>query len=346
MVGLIPRLVIDEEEVSKIIHDAVCSEENNNGDSSDGGSKDHGDGDQDSINVADFNAIPSMLQQISLPGFIADPKKVVEKIQQIIKDLPENLRTAPNVIKEAAMELPAHTSEIAGNIPSSLADIPTTIITWTSGAEDVITTSITTTVNVIKDLPHRATFQWRQLIWVLVIMILSPLLGEVVFFLPMSSVDDGPEENRTFVYGIMTLYQLFMILPWVETCNFAMSEVNIQVSARLFALTVGLTIAKIIDVILTKGILTYQPIFPIPFSILVTGTLGTLPAVPILYLMTPEPNRKLGNFCLMFTMLIAYWIALCVVIGWAIGIQRLHGSLLQYLGTFVDQSAASQTQSQ
>lgn len=342
MVGIIPRLIIDVDEVPKLIHDdediKKCEGDGNDDgdddDNYDDGGNEKNDSNAAAANTTTTNLLPSILQQIYLPGFIADPKKVVEKLQQIIVDLPENLRTAPNVIKQIAIELPAHASEIAGNLPSTLSGLHTTIISWGSTAEGVITTSIVTTVNVIKDLPHRATFRWRQLMWVLIIMILCPLLGEVVFFLPMNPVDDGPEENRIFIYGIMTLYQLFMIVPWIETCNFAMPEAKIPVRARIFALTVGLLIAKVIDVILTKGVFIYEPIFPIPFSIFVTGTLGTLPAVPIMYLMTPKPDRERGNFCLMFTHLLAYWVSLMAVIGWAIGIQRLQGNPLQYLVLF------------
>ena len=333
MVGIIPRLIIDVDEVPKLIHDGEDIKKHRGDVDGDDDNNDNENNDSDAT-ANTTTLLPSILQQISLPGFIADPKKVVEKLQQIIVDLPENLRTVPNVIKQIAIELPAHASEIAGNLPSTLSELHTTIISWGSSAEGVITASIVTTVNVIKDLPHRATFRWRQLMWVLIIMILCPLLGEVVFFLPMNPVDDGPEENRIFIYGIMTLYQLFMIVPWIETCNFAMPEAKIPVRARMLALTVGLIIAKVIDVILTKGIFIYEPIFPIPFSIFVTGTLGTLPAVPIMYLMTPKPDRERGNFCLMFTHLLAYWVSLTAVIGWAIGIQRLQGNPLQYLVLF------------
>ena len=259
VLGLIPRLVLDEDEVSKIIHDACDNESEANCNETKTNIDEHNRNDGDE----DFGSVETV----------------------------------------------------------SAASIPQTV-------------SISNVLNIVKDLPHRATFQWRHLLGVLAVMVLCPLLGEVVFFLPMNPVDHGPDENQVFIYGIMTLYQLFMQLPWVETCNFAMPQVNIPIRARMVALLVGLAIAKLIDLILTTGILTHDPVFPIPFSILVTGTLGTLPTVPILYLMTPRADRELGNFGLMFTLLVAYWIALLVVIGWAIGIQRLQGKSLQYLVLF------------
>lgn len=258
--------------------------------------------------------------------FDADvPKRIAEKLTRIFTDLPENLRTAPNAMKQLALEIPAHASEIAENFPSTLPELHSTIITLGTSAEDILTTTITTGGNFIKDLPHRATFEWKHLMGILTIMTLSPLLGELVFFFPMNPVDDGPEANRTFIYGIMTLYQALMMLPWIETCNFAMPNVEIPVRARIVALLAGLSIAKVIDVSLTEGMFTDEPIFPIPFSILITGMLGLLPAVPIMYRMTPQSQRKKGNFFLMSVNLLAYWVALLVVIGWAIGIQRLQG---------------------
>lgn len=268
MVGLIPRLVLNEGEVSKIIHDAFDATAEIDGNESIKHAREHDD----------------------------DESQMDESYNDgILKTRSTESRTA------------------------------------TYDEKNVILTSISNTVNTIKDLPHRATFRWRHLLFILAVMILCPLLGEVVFVLPMNSVDDGPNDNRVFIYGIMTLYQLFMQLPWVETCNFAMPQVNLPIRARLVALVVGLTIAKVVDLILTTGVVTYAPVFPIPFSILVTGSLGTLPVVPILYFMTTNINRKKGNFGLAFLLLVAYWIVLLVVIGWAIGIQRLQGNPLQYL---------------
>lgn len=263
MVGLIPRLVLDEGEVSKIIHDTF-----------------------DEIEI--------------IPNESFERRDDESQIEESYDD---------GFLKTPNIESPA----------------------TACNDKNTIVTSISVVVNLVKDLPHRATFRWRHLLGILAVMILCPLLGEVVFILPMNSVDDGPNENRIFIYGIMALYQLFMQLPWVETCNFAMQQVNLSIRARLVALVVGLTIAKVIDLILTTGALTYAPVFPIPFSILVTGSLGTLPAIPILYFMTTRTNRNKGNFGLAFLLLVTYWIALLVVIGWAIGIQRLQGKALQYL---------------
>ena len=334
MLVLIPRLVLDEDEVSKIIHDAFdegeadCNE-------SEPDTEEHNESRRDGVlRRIDTKQQGSIIQKKYLSIFDSDEKKSVDKIRKIITRLRENVRAAPNGITHKVHGLPGLEDGFVTSTPFLLAELKSTIIVSALNGKKMIIAFVSKNVNMIKDLPHRATFQWRHLLGVLVVMILCPLLGEVVFFLPMNSVDKGPDENKVFIYGIMTLYQFFMQLPWVETCNFAMPQVDLPIRARLVALVVGLMIAKLIDLILTKGIFTYEPVFPIPFSILVTGALGTLPAVPILYCMTIRTKRKLGNFGLMFMLLVAYWIALLVVIGWAIGIQRLQGKSLQYLVLF------------
>jgi len=322
MVNLIPRLVLDQNEVSKIIDDH-CDSNRTSGDREsirNGGEYERNDNDETSGRTV----------AKSLPL----NNNVNNKARQIIVSLTECLRKDKKITTQVISEHPAGLSWFVGKIPFISTKFHAAIITSTLNCKNAITTSVPNRENAIQGLPHHATFQWRYLLCVLIVMILCPLVGEVVFFLPMNPVDQGPDQNKVFIYGIMTLYQLFMLLPWVETCNFAMPQVNIPIYARLVALFVGLTIAKLIDLVLTVGIFTYEPVFPIPFSILITGTLGTLPAVPILYIMTPQTERELGNFTLMFTLLIAYWAALLVVVGWAIGIQRLQGTSLQYLILF------------
>ena len=321
MVGLIPRLVLDETEVSKIIHDAFDEIKVDNNELKEGTVLENNES-----HIAGYlrgTDTAFSTPNVRFPIFAGDCRELGEKI-----------RAAASAISRIILETPSREGGFMGSLLSILAELRATIITWTSNGKNMIKTSILNAVNTIKDLPHRATFQWRHLLRVLAVMILCPLLGEVVFFLPMNPVNYGPDENQVFIYGIMTLYQFFMQLPWVETCNFAMPQVNLPIRARMVALIVGLAVAKLVDLILSIGIFTYEPVFPIPFSILVTGTLGTLPAVPILYFMTPRTTRRLGNFSLMFMLLVAYWISLLVVIGWAIGIQRLQGRSLQYLVLF------------
>ncbi len=327
MVNLIPRLILDEDEVSKIIHDAF-DEIKDDSDESEAGAEEHDECQKDGVlRKSDKKSWGSLFRKIHLPTFSSQQKTPFGRIQKIISGLLESCRAASNVVTQNGQGQSQLSDSFVESTPFLLAEF----ISWTFKRKKAVIAFLSTTVNMIKDLPHRATFQWRYLLGVLAVMILCPLIGEVVFFLPMNSVNTGPSENQVFIYGIMTLYQLFLQLPWVETCNFAMPQASLPIRARLGALLVGLIIAKVIDLILTIGIFSYEPVFPIPFSILVTGTLGTLPAVPILYSMTPRKKRELGNFGLMFMLLVAYWLALLVVIGWAIGIQRLQGKPLQYL---------------
>ena len=336
MVGLIPRLVLDEDEVSKIIHDAYNDEHKSNYERTKSNNSERSEkGEDDGMNKTTGESILlSIIQKSSLPRLNTNPENCTDKVRNIMVTLRRWLRAAPNNTIQLFMDLPDQASNIMGSMLLLPKKVRNSIATGAVNCKNTLMNSISRMANSIKDLPHRATFQWRHLLLVLTIMILCPLLGEVVFFFPMNPVDNGPSENHVFIYGIMTFYQLGWQVPWLETCNFAMPQVDIPVRARIFALIAGLAMAKMIDLVLTLGIFTYEPIFPIPFSIIVTGTAGVLPAVPILYFMTPRRQRKMGNFGLMFLLLLAYWVALLVVIGWAIGIQRLHGKALQYLVLF------------
>ena len=118
MVGLIPRLVLDEGEVSKIIHDP-------------------------------FDEIET------IPNESFERRDDESQIEESCND---GILKAPNIEASAT----------------------------TYNGKNKIATSILDAVNLIKDLPHRATFRWRHLLGILAVMILCPLLGEVVFILPMN----------------------------------------------------------------------------------------------------------------------------------------------------------------
>ena len=193
MRGLIPRLVLDEDEVSKIIHD-TCDEEvqSDNGISKNKSEENDKNDSNEDFGIVDIKSSTLMLQKMSLPGFMLHLQKLFSKICKVIV----SLRTAPNVIKQVILELPAHIGSFVTRLPSISRQLKTIIFTWISIGKNEITTSISNAVNIIKDLPHRATFQWRHLIGVLTVLIFCPLLGEVVFFLPMKSVDKCCNSSR------------------------------------------------------------------------------------------------------------------------------------------------------
>jgi hypothetical protein len=267
---------------------------------------------------------------IFLRGVVPDVAALRTAIRQMALELPENMRTAPMLIAKLAADLPSALANMAAEFPSNLmnaaTDLPTTIISLAEGVEGTLENIIQISTDVAREvveLPHRASYEWKQLIWVLCLLLFVPVfIFGLVFFIPMNSVNDGVENNRTFVYGIMTFYQLLTMAPWIETCNFAMPEAKIPVKARMLTLLFGLFIAKVYDAALTEGWLG-RSIFPIPFSIVVSGMLGVSFVVPLLYMMTPK--REKAGFGRMQSVLFAYWISLLMVIAWAVGIQRLMG---------------------
>ena len=327
--AFIPRLVVHKEEVDRIFHPQRQIKRNN-----------QSKGDADESLPAETSIGPILFR-----GVVPDVSALRIAIRQMVSELPENMRTAPAILAKIAADLPSSLANMAIELPSNLlsvasdlptkiltvaSDLPTTIVSMAEGVEGTLETIVQISTDVAREvveLPHRASFEWKQLIWVLFLLVFAPvLIFGLVFFVPMNSVNDGIEHNRGFVYGTMTFYQLLTILPWIETCNFAMPGANISVKARLVTLATGIFVAKIYDALLVEGPFG-QSIFPLPFSILVSSTLGVSGVVPLLYFMTP--TREKVAFGRMHRVLSVYWISLVIVIGWAVGIQRLmHRRLL------------------
>ncbi|CAJ1954743.1 unnamed protein product [Cylindrotheca closterium] len=233
------------------------------------------------------------------------------------------------------------------NIPSSpvqlLRDLPNTIIHVVEGVEDTITDLATLTDNVSREvvqLPHRASHQWKELIWVLGLLVLVPLLVVgMVFFLPLNSVNLGVSSNKSFLYGISTFYEGLYLIAWVETFNFALPEAStpsatkasIPISTRFTVWAMGLAFCKLVDATFAKDIaLLPHSVFPIPFSILVSGmTSILLVIIPLLYCLAPK-IRKGHGFQSLIKLIAVYWIALLLVTLWAVGVNRLrHRRVLQ-----------------
>ncbi|KAL3937680.1 MAG: hypothetical protein SGBAC_007266, partial [Bacillariaceae sp.] len=236
------------------------------------------------------------------------------------------------------------------NIPSSpvqlLRDLPKTLIHMVEGVEDTITDLATLTDNVSREvvqLPHRASHEWKELIWVLGLLVLVPLLVVgLVFFLPLHSVNLGVSSNTSFLYGISTLYEGLYLIAWVETFNFALPEAapndnatkqSIPISTRFTVWIMGLAFCKLVDYIIAQDTAIFpNPVFPIPFSILVSGMMSILLVIiPLLYLLTPKFRKTEGNrFQSLIKLIAVYWIALLLVTSWAVGVNRLrHNRVLQ-----------------
>ena len=131
MVRLIPRLVLDEDEVSKIIHDASDDDtvENRKNEENERGKKEDCDNKGENSESVGDQSSSSKPKQIPIHCYITDPKKLVEKLHRIILGLPEHLRTAPNVIKQAwqrSSELKAKETIFPQSLPGAAAVVDTT----------------------------------------------------------------------------------------------------------------------------------------------------------------------------------------------------------------------------
>lgn len=222
-------------------------------------------------------------------------------------------------ISQRIMTLPSSPTEI-------LRELPFTLLNVVEGVEETFheIAHITTDVGrEVAHLPHRASHEWKQLIWVLFLLVAVPLLVVgVVFFVPLESVNDGADANKSFLYGVSTFYEGLYLIAWVESFNFALQDFDISASARFLSWIMGVGFCKAFDM-LVAGDVVGSIIFPIPFSILVSGMLAVLlVVVPVLYLMTAK-LRKGGGFGGLLRLIGVYWASLIIVTAWAVGVNRL-----------------------
>jgi hypothetical protein len=328
--SFIPRLVVHKAEVQRIFnpekHPRHLRREKRQGSNS----SLHGD----------LEVQRSSAGAIFLRGVVPNVATFTIAVRQMASDFPEHVRTVPFTIANIAADLPSTIANLVIELPSTImmaaTVLPATIVSMKEGVEETLETIVQVSSDVAREvveLPHRASFEWKQLIWVLCLLVFAPvLIFGVVFFIPLNSVNEGIQGNRRFLYGTMTFYQILTIVPWIETCNFAMPQVGIPVKARIFTLIFAIIVLKLYDAAMAEG-LFHRHIFPLPFSILVSGMLAVWGVVPALYLMTP--NRKNFQFRRMQNVLFAYWASLLMVIGWAVGVQRLSGSMWQSAFTFL-----------
>jgi len=183
-------------------------------------------------------------------------------------------------------------------------------------------------------LPQRASHTWEHLpLLLLGITFGSALFYMLVYFLPLNSVNEGLDYNRIFQYGIMTYYEFIALLTWVATCNYAMPKNSIPLKSSFIAVAVGLSVEKLFDVFVSESLwnLAADPVFPMPFSTIVSGTVALPFALGTLYARLPnkkdESIRSKFRLCVLtvFLFVVSYIIALL----WAAVFQHLAGTYWQ-----------------
>lgn len=194
-------------------------------------------------------------------------------------------------------------------------------------------------------LPHQFSHSW----WHVIIIFMSLTIGTLllhagIFFMPLSNVNDGLASNRGFLYGVQTHVELISLLPWVETVNFAIPSAEISLRSRLVAFGVGMVVAKFFDAFIAEGWWGFgsgaDPVFPIPFSTIVSLTLSLPFSLATLFYMTPKRHEPLvrGKFGLCYKVL-AYYLGCVFCAGcWAVGMRYLlDKKILQFFWAFMFQ---------
>jgi hypothetical protein len=273
--------------------------------------------------------------------------------QNVLKQLKEEF---PGAFLQAASELPSTLAQMAVTAPVAIvrisSDVAGEVLSFSNRVQDlpehVLRLSQQLPVRAIQltvdmgdrvvqvssdvahgfvELPHKVSHSWGELVWVLLLLVgLTLLVSGVVYFIPLANVNDGLAKNRAFHYGVLTYYEILTLAPIIETCNFAMPQAKIPIRARLLTLIVGITAQKAFDAILGEAVWwPNRHIFPIPFSLILSGVASFFLIIPILRRTTK--NSSDFPFDKTFKLLCIYATSLMVVGFWAIGVRALQGRM-------------------
>jgi hypothetical protein len=251
---------------------------------------------------------------VNIPVSVAQMASDIQTIHITSEMALETLR----IPYRALQDLPYQVVQLSSGVAREVVDLPFRVVQISSDM-----------AREVADLPHKASHNWGELSWVLSLLLFASILVPgLAFFVPLSPASAGLEENRDFLYGVQTYYQALALYPWIETCNFAIPQAKIPDKARVFALVLGVIIQKLFDALVAESFWwDDRHVFPIPFSIILSGALAFNVVVPILYYMTP--NAKWEDFFLVYQVMFIYWVSIILVCCWAVGIYRLEGRTTQ-----------------
>lgn len=347
ILSFIPRLVVHRDEVNRIyfpdahlfptnhttlIVDDLSSEDTdlNLAEFSDGNG--HGNGSNREAGQAEEEGVKSKDSEAggnqSYRAFVAHlAEEIPGAIMHAAADLPFTLA---QIAVKTPVTIIRISDQVAGGIyslPSRVQGIPLQVIQLSS---DVVREAMQVpermkqvAKDVAKDLveiPHMAAHKWRELIFVLFLLVfLTLILASAIFFVPLPDVNAGPEANKVFLYGYLTYYQGLLLIPLIETCNFTFPEARFTVKSRILTLLSGLGVEKCFDAL----VVNVGHVFPIPFSLQVSGFVSYLLVVPTLWL--TSKRRRDHNFADLFKLLSVYMGSLLLIGLWAVGIRRTEG---------------------
>lgn len=255
--------------------------------------------------------------------------KTVKGAEKVVKDAVKGTKTLAEKTAKGAGEVAKGAGEVAKKTAKE-AEVQV------KKAKKETEKVVKNTTNEIVNLPHeRATSHW---LWLVVILLIHTLLPVVltlpVILLNHSSVNLGLLHNRDFLYGTHTIVETLILTAFVSTCHYAIEVKEIPLQARATAMVVGLVVGKLVLAFIAEAVwsgLRADPVFPIPFSFIVTTVVAVPSAIATLRVMTPkheepEQHSKLcKKFKLLYWTLFAYIVSLLVACTWGMVFRLLAG---------------------
>lgn len=198
------------------------------------------------------------------------------------------------------------------------------------------------TANAAIGLPHELSYHWYNLVLLVALQALFPVA--ISLFTPAtmgnSSVNAGLSQNRVFLYGTHTLMELFILAPFVSTCHYAIPDAKVPLESRSMAVLAGLAVGKLVLAFIAEAWWSPNaaPVFPIPYSFLVTMVFSIPVSLFALWKLTPtRKDPTIGakikvKFALCFLTLLVFVLALIACCAWAVYFRRLADKPLRQAG--------------
>ena len=269
------------------------------------------------------------LEEITSPENFHIQRKQVDAPESKIEVHPERgvynirqqriqfMKELPNYVKQGVQELPNYVKQGVQELPNYVKQ----------GTEEAV------------NLPLKASHNWRDLtLLILFGHVVGASLTQVLFlFLPLPSVNKGIESNRFFMYCALTFYELMITSAFVATFNLAMPEDTIPLQIRVASVSVGVFVSKVFDASIAEGWFNRkQPLFPVPFSLIGSISVGLPFCFATLYAMLSPKNSIVDKqkfwrcMCLIVSIIVSVDIAML----WAFVLVILRESKWQKLWAF------------
>ena len=218
--------------------------------------------------------------------------------------------------------------ELASKIKKNLREISTRVNASVTTVNDFIAIRY----KYIADYPQKGGNHngWIDLglIFVSVFLIIATIEALLLLF-PLNAIRLGIYANKIFIFVAMPIYALVAAAWAASVCNTVNPEAEFSWSANLVSILVAAGIGLSIYYSFALGMLTREPIFPVPFSTLLVGIPSTLLVVPFLFCSVSKEKRNLRKMCHTIYLLLAYWFSRIAAYSWSIAIHRTDGQFWQ-----------------